>query len=254
MASLAVGNNINTEIYRYMSLNLNLKKLSSQLIIVLQIMVTINANAQKKGDVTEEGNTSEVAFIMFDDYETLDVFGPAEIFGRLTDYYTLRFYSLDGGIVTNRHGVPIMTEALETTHNQPEIILIPGGLGTRKEVNNVKLLDKIKELSQASSYVLSVCTGSALLAKSGLLDGKAATSNKRAFSWVSSQNANVDWDKKARWKIDGKYYTSSGVSAGMDMALGFLADRHGVDFARKVAREIEYHWVKDMNNDNFVAE
>lgn len=235
-------------------MSLALKKLPSQLIVILQLLMTLNVSAQKMEDATEEGNTVEVAFIMFDDYETLDVFGPAEIFGRLIDHYTLKFYSLDGGLITNRHGVPIMTEALRTIHSKPEIILVPGGLGTRKEVNNVELLDKIKELSQTSSYVLSVCTGSALLAKSGLLDGKAATSNKRAFSWVSSQNANVDWDKKARWKIDGKYYTSSGVSAGMDMALGFLADRHGVDFARKVAREIEYHWVKDMNNDNFVAE
>ncbi|MEO0572140.1 MAG: DJ-1/PfpI family protein [Bacteroidota bacterium] len=191
---------------------------------------------------------------MFDDYETLDVFGPAEIFGRLTNLYSLTFYSLDGGVVTNRHGVPIVTEGLKTIAKKPEIILIPGGLGTRKEVNNVALLDKIKALSQTSSYVLSVCTGSALLAKSGLLDGKAATSNKRAFTWVSSQNAKVNWDKKARWKIDGKYYTSSGVSAGMDMALGFLADRHGIDFARNVAREIEYNWIEDKDNDNFVAE
>ena len=132
-------------------------------------------------------------------------------------------------------------------------MLIPGGLGTRKEVNNLLLIEKIKELSEASKYVLTICTGSALLAKSGLLDGKKATTNKRAFSWVSSQGTHVEWDKKARWKVDGKYYTSSGVSAGMDMAFGFLADRHGTDFARKGAKEIEYNWVEDKDNDNFVA-
>ena len=213
-----------------------------------------NVNARNKDNHTRKENTMEIAIIMFNDYETLDVFGPAEIFGRLVNLYNLRFYSLEGGIITNRHSVPIMTEKLETIGNHPEIILIPGGLGTRKEVNNLLLIDKIKELSQTSNYVLTVCTGSALLAKSGLLDGKKATSNKRAFSWVSSQSTNVEWDKKARWKIDGKYYTSSGVSAGMDMALGFLADRHGIDFARKVAQEIEYNWTEDKDNDNFVAE
>ena len=93
-----------------------------------------------------------------------------------------------------------------------------------------------------------------LLAKSGVLDGKQATSNKRAFTWASSQSDNVDWDKKARWKVDGKYYTSSGVSAGMDMTLGFIADRHGIDFARKVAKEIEYNWIEDRDNDSFIAE
>lgn len=226
-----------------------------QIFLFIQIAILTSCfkvNAQNNPDQME--NTKEIAFIMFDDYETLDVFGPAEIFGRLVDKYTLKFYSLKGGVITNRHSVPIMTEKLQTITKQPDIILVPGGLGTRKEVDNTQLLNEIKKLSSESDYVLSVCTGSALLAKAGLLDGKKATSNKRAFSWVETQGADVNWDKKARWKIDGKYYTSSGVSAGMDMALGFLADRDGIDFARKVAKEIEYNWTEDKDNDNFVAE
>lgn len=238
-----------------MNTALILKRLLSRWFTVALIMLgAINTNAQKKDIHPSKQNTMEVAFIMFNDYETLDVFGPAEVFGRLTDLYTLKFYSLDGGLITNKHGVQIMTEKLETIDEKPEIILVPGGMGTRKEVNNLLLIDKIKELSQTSSYVLTVCTGSALLAKAGLLNGKEATSNKRAFSWVTSQGADVHWDKKARWKIDGKYYTSSGVSAGIDMALGFLADRHGVEFARKAAKEIEYNWTEDKDNDNFVAQ
>ena len=220
-----------------------------------QTLIQVNiTNAQNVVDATKKDTTTEIAFIMFNDYETLDVFGPAEIFGRLVDLYSLKFYSLKGGLITNRHQVPIMTEKLENIESKPEIVLIPGGLGTRKEVENSLLIKQIKELSQSSDYVLTVCTGSALLAKSGLLNGKKATSNKRAFSWVAAQNNSVNWDKKARWAIDGKYYTSSGVSAGMDMALGFLADRHGIDFARKVAKEIEYNWVEDKDNDSFVAE
>jgi transcriptional regulator GlxA family with amidase domain len=61
----------------------------------------------------------------------------------------------------------------------------------------------------------------------------------------------VDWVREARWTVDGKYYTSSGVSAGMDMTLGFLADQHGIDFARKVAYQIEFNWQENKELDNF---
>lgn len=196
----------------------------------------------------------EVAVLLFDDFETLDVFGPVEIFGRLVDLYSIKFYSLSGGQIKNRHGVSILSEKLEVLNTNVEIFLIPGGLGTRKGVDNKLLIDKIKETSNFSKYVLTVCTGSALLARTGLLDNKNATSNKRAFAWVMTNGANVIWNKKARWTVDEKFYTSSGVSAGMDMALGFLSDRHGIKFARKVAFEIEFNWTEDKNKDTFETE
>ena len=87
-----------------------------------------------------------------------------------------------------------------------------------------------------------------------LLDNKTATSNKRAFTWVITNGTNVIWDKKARWSIDDKYYTSSGVSAGIDMTLGFISDRHGIELARQIAFEIEYNWMEDKDNDIFKVE
>ncbi len=219
-------------------------------VLILSSSVTAQENSSQMNSTEKE----EIAFLLFDNYETLDVFGPAEIFGRLTELYTLKFYSLEGGIVTNRHQVPIMTEKLADINKKPFAFLIPGGLGTRVEVNNDKLITSIKDISLSSTYVMTVCTGSALLAKSGLLDKRQATSNKRAFAWVVTNGPKVQWDKEARWKVDENYYTSSGVSAGMDMALGFLADRHGLDFARNVAWEIEYNWIEDKDNDTFTAE
>jgi putative intracellular protease/amidase len=195
----------------------------------------------------------EVAVLLFDDFETLDVFGPVEIFGRLKDLYSIKFYSLNGGKIKNEHGVLILTEKLETI-NEVEMFLIPGGHGTRTGVDNKLFIDKITEIANRSKYVLTVCTGSALLARTGLLDNKTATSNKRVFNWVITNGPNVLWNKKARWTVDGKVYTSSGVSAGMDMALGFLSDRHGIEFARKAAFEIEYNWTEDKDNDTFKAE
>jgi putative intracellular protease/amidase len=195
-----------------------------------------------------------IAVLLFDDFETLDVFGPVEVFGRLLDLYTIKFYSLNGGQIKNRHGVSILTQKLEEVNDNLEIFIVPGGMGTRKEVENKLLIDKIKEISIFSKFVLTVCTGSALLARTGLLDNKTATSNKRAFTWVITNGTNVIWDKKARWSIDDKYYTSSGVSAGIDMTLGFISDRHGIELARQIAFEIEYNWMEDKDNDIFKVE
>jgi putative intracellular protease/amidase len=192
-----------------------------------------------------------VAVLLFDDFETLDVFGPVEIFGRLKDHYQIRFYSELGGLTRNNHGVSIQAENITDLKTEVDIFLIPGGYGTRKEVHNNFLIDKIREISRSSKFVLTVCTGTALLAKTGLLDGKRATSNKRAFDWVTTQGEKVNWIRKARWIKDEKFYTSAGVSAGMDMTLGFLSDMHGIDFARKVAFEIEYNWVENKEEDNF---
>lgn len=193
----------------------------------------------------------KVAVLLFDDFETLDVFGPVEILGRLKEYLQISFYSLPGGIITNSHGVSILTQNLIEVQGGADVFLIPGGHGTREEVDNIPLIDKIREISQKSSFVLTVCTGSALLSKTGLLDGRKATSNKRAFNWVVTQGPKVSWIKKARWAVDDKYYTSAGVSAGMDMTIGFLHDLYGYEFAQKVALAIEYNWQEDKDQDSF---
>ncbi len=192
-----------------------------------------------------------VGVLLFDNFETLDVYGPVELLGRLTDKYLIRFYSQEGGLVSNRHGVTALTEKLDTILSGTGIFLIPGGYGTRIEVNNTVLIDAIRKIAEQSKYVLTVCTGTALLAKTGLLDGRNATSNKRAFDWVSSTGEKVNWIKRARWVVDGKYYTSSGVSAGMDMTLGLLNDLHGYDFAKEVASQAEYRWQENKEEDDF---
>ena len=191
-----------------------------------------------------------VAVLLFEEFETLDVFGPVEILGRLNELYTIRFYSLQGGLVKNKHGVAIDSLKLASI-NSTDIFLIPGGYGTRVEINNIPLIDLIRDIAVSSEYVFTVCTGTALLAATGLLDDKNATTNKRAFSWVAGTRTNVHWIPEARWVVDGKYYTSSGVSAGMDMTLGYLNDVHGYSFAKDVASQIEFSWQEDKTQDDF---
>jgi transcriptional regulator GlxA family with amidase domain len=109
----------------------------------------------------------------------------------------------------------------------------------------------LKEAAENACHVLTVCTGSALLASTGLLKNRRATSNKLAYDWVISQDSDVLWQRKARWTVDGKYYTSSGVSAGIDMAFGFLCDMHGEAAASEIAHRIEYVRNPDRKMDLF---
>jgi transcriptional regulator GlxA family with amidase domain len=135
--------------------------------------------------------------------------------------------------------------------NKDGVLLIPGGRGTRKLVDDAGFIEKLALAADRAAYALAVCTGSALLSRTGLLNGRQATSNKRAFDWVCSVNESVSWVKQARWVVDGHFYTSSGVSAGMDMTLGFISDLHGDNVAHEVADGIEYIWNADKNSDPF---
>lgn len=188
--------------------------------------------------------------ILFDGFETLDAFGPAEIIGMMREEYNLEYYSINGGIVTSNQNIQVNTKAI-TEVKPSSIVLIPGGIATRKLVYEDVFISKIAEATLNASHVLTVCTGTALLAKTEQLNGFEATSNKMAFDWVSSQNDKVKWRKKARWVVSGKFYTSSGVSAGMDMALGFISDNHGRDAALNIARIIEYVWNENNGIDPF---
>lgn len=154
-------------------------------------------------------------------------------------------------MIHNDHGISIATQKLDNILNGVDIFLIPGGPGTRNEIENVQLINLIRKICDATKFVLTICTGSEILAETGLLNGRSATSNKRAFDWVRTFGENVQWERQARWIVDGKYYTSSGVSAGLDMTLGFLSDLQGVEFARKVAYQMEYEWQENKAIDNF---
>jgi putative intracellular protease/amidase len=132
-----------------------------------------------------------------------------------------------------------------------DVMMVPGGVGTRAELENPVFLNFLRRQDKTTEFTTSVCSGSALLAKAGLLKGRKATSNKAFFSLATSQDASVDWRKEARWVEDGKFFTSSGVSAGTDMALGLVARIYGKDQARRLARSLEYQWSEDADNDPF---
>jgi putative intracellular protease/amidase len=187
--------------------------------------------------------------LLYEDFETLDLFGPVEVLSY-SDTEPSRYFSVNGGIVRSRQNTPVLTEKIDSMDTDG-ILLIPGGVGARALVNDDGFVQTLKALAEKSLWCLTVCTGSALLASTGLLDGRQATSNKLVFTWVTTTGTSVLWQKQARWVVDGKYYTSSGVTAGIDMSLGFVADRFTHDKAIEIANYIEYEWQEDKTLDPF---
>lgn len=177
-------------------------------------------------------------FYLFNNFETLDLFGPVEIFCRVPDLEP-EYYSFKGGVIESAQKTKIITKPINECEDG-SIFLIPGGRGTRSLVKDKEELSAIKNVCENAKWCLSVCTGSAVLAACGLLDGKVATSNKKAFEWVRSCSANVCWEKIPRFCKDGKFYTSAGVSAGIDMALEFVKDNYGNELVEAIVDDIEY--------------
>ena len=191
--------------------------------------------------------------VLFEGFELLDVFGPLEMFGLAAEHFEIRLITERGGVVASRQGPKSLCDDSFQSAPAIDVLVVPGGIGTRREVNNPVLLNWLKERSEQAELVASVCTGSALLAKAGVLDGLRATSNKLAFAWASSQSEKVHWQQQARWVEDGKVFSSSGVSAGIDMALAVIAKLVSQQAAEEVANFAEYSWQRDADCDPFAS-
>lgn len=189
--------------------------------------------------------------VLFPGFELLDVFGPLEMFGQLTGVIDLCTVAQEAGSVASAQGPRVVADHGFASCPPLDLLLIPGGIGTRDGVEDERLIGWLKERAEAAEVVMTVCTGTALLARTGLLDGRRATTNKMVFHWVAGQGPEVDWVRQARWVEDGKFFTSSGVSAGMDMALAVIAQRVGEQMSESVAAGTEYEWHRDPDWDPF---
>jgi transcriptional regulator GlxA family with amidase domain len=202
----------------------------------------------------------KVGVVLFDGFTVLDVYGPVQAFascrvqkadGTRQPLFELLSMAERAGIVKPGEGPPSYAEYGFADAPDYDILLVPGGFGTRAAVNDAPFLKRLAAASHRSTITTTVCTGSALLARTGLLDGRPATSNKLAWDWVVQQGPRVKWRRQARWVDDGDIVTSSGVSAGIDMALSLIARLHGRDMALASARNMEYRWHEDAADDPF---
>jgi transcriptional regulator GlxA family with amidase domain len=199
------------------------------------------------------GESASVGFVLFEGFELLDVFGPLEMFGQVSDGFEVHLLGQAAGPIASAQGPEVIAHHAYGDAPPCDVVLVPGGYGTRRLVDDEQFLGWLRGWTSTATYVTSVCTGSAVLAAAGLLDGYRATSNKRSFGWASSQGKRVEWVPKARWVEDRNRWTSSGVSAGMDMALALIAQLHTEEVAVQVADAVEYEWHRDATWDPFAA-
>jgi len=180
--------------------------------------------------------------LIFDEAEELDFVGPWEVFT-----YAAKFNDGDRVVTIAEEQRPIVcAKGLRvlpdhTFADAPplDVVLVPGGIGTRSEVNNPTLIGWLRTVAPRCTWVTSVCTGALLLHEAGLAKGKRVTTH---WSFVETLRSRPDVTvvEGTRYVRDGNVVTSAGVSAGIDMALWLVGQLHGVDCARMVQRGIEY--------------
>jgi len=190
--------------------------------------------------------------VLYPGFELLDLYGPLEMFGALDKEIRIVTVAERKGPVASTPGVETVARHDFADCPPLDLILLPGGFGTLAQLGNAALLEFLRKRAASAEVTMSVCSGSALLARAGILDGRRATSNKMFFQLARSQSDRVKWITEARWVEDGPFATSSGVSAGTDMALAVIARLYGKERAEQIANYTEYTWHRDANSDPFV--
>ena len=181
--------------------------------------------------------------LIFDDAEELDFVGPWEVFtmARVGGHEDDRVVAIAEreGPVRCAKGLRVLPDCTFADAPTLDVVLVPGGQGTRKEVDNPALIDWLARAGAACTWVTSVCTGSYLLHRAGLARGRRVTTHW-AFCETLRQQGDVEVLEGVRYVRDGRLVTAAGVSAGIDMALWLVGQLHGVAHARQTQRFMEY--------------
>ena len=200
-------------------------------------------------------NRKRVGIVVFPDVEVLDFCGPFEVFSvtRLNEAarreepspFEVLLVAERAGTITTTGGMKVIPDHTLDTCPPLDVLVVPGGWGTRAEIKNARLLAWIKERAARVETLTSVCTGSMLLGQAGLLDGRHATTHWRSLQWMRDSFPSVTVEEKLHVVEDGNVLTSAGISAGIDMALRVVARYHGEAVARNTARNMEYRYPDD---------
>ena len=182
-----------------------------------------------------------IAIVLFPDYEELDFAGPYEVFGTAARYIDKewRVFTVAADRMTRgTNGMRVEADYLFADAPAADLIVVPGGFGTRPGMDDAALIGYITRAGGSAKYVTSVCTGALLLQRAGFLDGKRATTHWAARKELRDLGG-VEVGEE-RWVHDGNVVTAAGVSAGIDMALYVVGLLKSPDDARKVQHFMEY--------------
>lgn len=188
-----------------------------------------------------------VAILLFDEVEVLDFAGPFEIFSvtgrRSGGEVPFNVYTVaEKTPISARNGLSINPSYLLDTCPPPDIIVVPGGNGTRRAMHEAHILDWVRQMDARTELTLSVCTGALVLGTAGLLDGLQATTHYGAYDLLQETVPSAAVQRGVRYVDSGRIITSAGVQAGMDMSLHVIARLLGHEVAEETARYIEYEW------------
>ena len=191
--------------------------------------------------------TRTVAILIFNDVEVLDFCGPFEVFavtGQREGAGDFKVFTVaeKADPVIARNGLSVNPTYTIANCPQADILLVPGGFGTRKEMKNAVLTDWIKAQFPKLELLLSVCTGALVLAKAGLLEGLSATTHFGAMDELRAAAPNTTICPEDRYVDNGKIVTSAGISAGIDMSLYVVSRLLGAEKAAETARHMQYDY------------
>jgi transcriptional regulator GlxA family with amidase domain len=202
-------------------------------------------------------NKINVAILIFNEVEVLDFSGPYEVFSRTrtikgsdsrknTDSAPFNPFTIamDENIIVATGGLKVIPDYSIDNSPKIDILVVPGGYGTRPLLNNVDLLNWIKKISKEAKITSSICTGALLLAKSGILDSKRATTHWAAIEALKSISKSITVITNRRIVDDG-IITSAGVSSGIDMSFEIVSKLFGEEVASDTAKYIEFHRSKN---------
>lgn len=192
-------------------------------------------------------STKNLAIVLFADVELLDFCGPFEVFsvaGRHPDPPAFNVFTVaeSPGPVTARNGLSVNPTYCLADCPTPNLLLVPGGLGTRKEMHNPAMIEWIRHMADCVELVMSVCTGALLLGKAGLLDGLEATTHHVAYELLREITPTTTVHEDRRFVDNGKVITSAGIAAGIDMSLHVVSRLLGREVAEATAHHMEYPW------------
>jgi transcriptional regulator GlxA family with amidase domain len=179
----------------------------------------------------------DIAIPLFDRFTALDAIGPYETLSRLPGARVTFLAAEPGPVLTDNRMLSLVAERALADLPHPDIVVVPGGIGTRAMMNDAELVDWVRTAHETTQWTCSVCTGSLVLGAAGLLDGLEATTHWMAMDTLASTGA---LPTGRRVVEQGKIITAAGVSAGIDMGLTLAARIAGDTVAQAIQLGIEY--------------